>query len=121
MLARVEGEHLIRLHHDFRVYYHTAYEDVPTDEAIDLIRTLPAGSLYKQAVSIVESWSESDYFHANVLDCLRIINWRLAGCPDKPPLLIQRPAEIEAQKQAKKKAKATKRKIETTNWKSIEE
>lgn len=50
MLAELEANHLRELHHDFRYEYHVRYEDVPVMEACDLVMTLSAGSLTRQAL-----------------------------------------------------------------------
>ena len=53
----MEDARLRDLRHDFRAYYHVAYEDVPVAEAVDLIATLPDGSRVASALSPSRAWS----------------------------------------------------------------
>lgn len=113
---------MCELRHDFRTYYHVKYEDVEPDEAIDLIRTLPQGSLYRGAKNPVNSWTEQQYVYADILDSLNTIAWRLYGCPKKAqPKAITRPADAVARRKAAAKAKEVKRRIAATSWEAVED
>lgn len=53
----------------------------------------------------------------DVMDALRVINWRLMGCPDKyKPEPIERPGDRERRLAAVKKSRSVREKIESTQW-----
>ena len=99
------------LRHDFRAFYHVAYDEVGNDEAIDLVATLPAGSLYRASLGYEGEWGEEQYFRAEVVDMLHAINWRLANCPeDMTPVRLPRPGDAarEAAERAEREAKKSR-------------
>ena len=85
------------------------YEDVDVDEAIDLIATLPDGSLYVAATNPARSWSERRTLAADVVDAVMWLTWALAMDHEKvtePPKII-RPVDtlrIAAKEQRRKRA-----------------
>lgn len=108
------------LRHDFRAIYSVAYDDVPTDEAIDLVLTLPWGSAYLRAQNPVYAWNQDQYQMANVMDALSVINWRLMGCPSRyKPEPVERPGDKAMRLAAAKKAKDAARRIESTRWEAV--
>lgn len=117
MLASLEKGRIRELHHDFRFYYHVSYEDVPTEEAIDLIRSLGPGSRYAGAINPSLKWTLELYQMANIVDYLAVINWRLMRCPEEyTPEPIERPGDRERTEKAKAAAKRTRQIIEHTKW-----
>ena len=62
------------MRHDFRVYYGVRYEDVDAHEAVDLINTLPMGSLWR-ADNSTEAESEADerYLFTRIQNLLEVI------------------------------------------------
>lgn len=93
---------------------------MPTDEAIDLILSLPAGSLFRAALNPVNAWTEDQHRGALTVDLLTIINWRLMGCPpEHKPDLIERPGDAERKALAKKRAQEARKKIENTKWRAV--
>lgn len=109
------------LRHDFRAYYHVAYDDVPPAEAVDLIRTLPPGSLYRAALDLADAWSDEQHFRADVVDQLNLVAWRLLGCPGKAPRAITRPADVAARREAARKAREVRERIGSTRWEAVED
>ena len=97
------------MRHDFRRYYSVAYEEVCIEEALDLKRTLPRGSLYVSAIHPEHSWSEEREAIADMQDTLlRFLYGEGAR--------VMRPVDIIAQRNAARKATATRKIIESTEW-----
>lgn len=108
------------LRHDFRALYGASYDDVPTDEAIDLVMTLPQGSRYRAAVDSSAGWSGGQHQMANVIDLLMVINWRLMGCPSLyRPEPLERPGDRERLMRSRRRARAVNEKIEGTRWEEV--
>ena len=61
---------LRELRHDFRAYYHCRYDDVDPDEAVDLIATLPQGSLYRASLDPHLAWSDERHDLADIKDLI---------------------------------------------------
>lgn len=110
------------LRHDFRVVYGISYDDVPTDEAIDLIQTLPPDALVRSEEAGEEQWTRLDHRLADILDYLQVINSRLASLAnpaiDFTPM--ERPGdrkrrEAEAGRR-RERARRTRAKMESTEW-----
>lgn len=106
------------LRHDFRRIYHVAYDEVPTDEATDLVCTLPDGSLYVSAVDPSRRWGEARTLAADVLDAIAHLTWAMAYDHEKvphPPTLT-RPADVQARERAKESQARARRVLETSDW-----
>lgn len=105
------------LRHDFRAHYGVSYDEVPTDEAIDLALSLPPGSAYMASIGAGHAWSAERHRMADVVDLLLIINWRLMGCPaDCKPDPVERPGDAERRRRALAQARTAREKIEGTEW-----
>lgn len=82
------------------------------EEALDLIRTLPRGSMYVSKLYPQFSWSKEREAIADLQDTLlRFLYGEGAR--------VIRPGDIAAQKQAAAKAKQTKKRIEETQWVAV--
>lgn len=98
--------------------YGCSYDEVPADEAIDLIMSLPPGSAYKAALSPDLAWSADQHRLADVLDVLLVVNWRLMGCPaEYKPSPVERPGDAERRQRARARSRSAAEKIEKTKWK----
>lgn len=108
------------LRHDFRAVYHVAYEDVPTDEAIDLIATLPRGSLWRSAQVEFGEWDDARENSADVVDAI----WKLisllsdAHTTEGAPT-VARPQDLRERKMAAERARAVRERIEGTRWQEV--
>lgn len=107
------------LRHDFRTIYHCSYDEVPIDEAIDLIRTLPDGCMYVSATNPARSWTKERQMLADLQDDLYAMFALSNGAPrDRIPHVI-RPAERLNNARAHNKAKQTRKRIEEMNWEEV--
>ena len=98
------------------MHYHVSYDDVPTHEAIDLIRTLPQGSLYVSAIHPEFSWTREREWLADVQDTIyEVNNCVYAGTDER--YKVTRPRDLVATKNAKLSAKKTKDLLNNTKWK----
>lgn len=103
------------LRHDFRRYYGASFDSVPVDEAIDLIATLPAGSLYVSSVNPARSWSELREVAADVQDTLAALLWRGDGAPPR----VSRPSDAVERMRAAESAKRARAAVEETEWEEV--
>lgn len=108
------------LRHDFRSAYHVAYEEVPVDEAIDLILTLPRGSLWRSAQLEFGEWDEARENAADVVDAI----WKLiallssARSTEAAPS-VTRPSDLRARKAARERAASVRERIGSTRWEEV--
>lgn len=114
-LAALDGEYLRALRHDFRHYYGCAYEDVPPDEAVDLIMSLPPGSAFVAKANPALSWSPEIEALADVRDTLWEIAYARAGVKEEP-YRVPRPRRAAAAAKAKQRAAGVRGRIEGTKW-----
>lgn len=101
------------------MYYGVGYEEVDTDEAIDLILTLPRGSLYIAKKYPEYAWSEARELTADIQDTLVALVYATHGQKDAPKIV--RPSDVVARKKAMARAKTAKQKIETLEWEQVDE
>lgn len=114
-LAEVEKGSVRELRHDFRAYYGCRYDDVEADEALDLIATLPDGSLYVSKRNPSRSWTPQREAVACLQDTLLEIACAQAGIKDEPPR-VTRPRDVVARRSARRKAAAVRERIASTSW-----
>ncbi len=102
------------LRHDFRAVYHVAYDDVPTDEAIDLIETLPDGSLYVAATFPERAWSEERQLATDVCDTLWWLIWATAMDHEKAaePPRTPRPEDLVRQAAGAERRRSARERLE---------
>lgn len=111
---------LRELRHDFRAVYHVAYDDVPAGEAIDLILTLPAGSMYAAAKNPCMAWSDDRRAVADLRDLVRACLLRLSG--DRSTLrfpLSARPEDEARAKEERERVSNAQRRINETRWEAV--
>lgn len=106
---------------DFRHWYHVRYEDVATDEAVDLILSLPMGSMYLAALSPYWAWSEERNAIADVCDLQFRAERLTCTRSTEGAHRITRPRDVYERRQALDKAKAAKQKMETTKWELVDD
>lgn len=75
-----------------------------TDEAVDLILTLPMGSLYRGSKSVAAQWSEQQYEMAEIIDLLRLHAHQLHYRPEDYEA-IRRPLDIKRERDRAEQAK----------------
>lgn len=109
------------LRHDFRRIYHVAYDAVPTDEAIDLIKTLPDGSAYVSATDLGRSWGAERHRHADLLDAIRELTWALAidheAIPEPPT--VMRPKDVLARMEAAARREEVSKRLKEAEWEEM--
>lgn len=103
-----------------------AYEEVPADEAVDLILTLPSGSRWVASTQPALAWTREQELAADAVDALRAIIWGL-GMYDRDempePPRVDRPSaraarerrEAEARERRERSARARER-MEGERW-----
>lgn len=109
------------LRHDFRTIYHVSYDEVPVEEACDLISTLPDGSAYLAAINPKRSWSVEENQLAAIHDAIWAFLWMRsdAGTTKGAPRM-QRPWDSWEQEQAVERSRETRRRLEDVTWKDVE-
>lgn len=88
------------------------YEEVEPDEAIDLVFTLPRGSMLVSALHPELSWSLEREAIADLQDTIYEV---FIGGGRR----VMRPKDVIAQRAATEKARNTKRTIEETEWEAV--
>ncbi|MBR3318769.1 MAG: hypothetical protein IKG21_13215 [Atopobiaceae bacterium] len=106
------------LRHDFRTCYHVAYDDVPVAEAIDLIRSLPDGSLYVAATEPERAWSELKQRTADVVDAIWLLVWANSMDHEKmpEPQRVTRPKDVAARQRQRERQRRAREVLENTEW-----
>lgn len=108
------------LRHDFRAVYHVAYDDVPAGEAIDLIETLPPGSMYVAAMDPWRAWTDERRTLADINDAIRACLRRLSGDRSAIQFPSSRRPEDEARAKAEhERARETRKRIDETRWEAV--
>ena len=109
------------LRHDFRVHYNVRYEDVDVEEAIDLIYTLPLGSLWRAKRDPDAAWTLEQYRLADLIDAVSLVSWQISGNSDEwEPPRVTRPGDAKRREAHLMKARDVKRKLEETTWEEVE-
>ena len=108
------------MRHDFRRVYGVSYDEVPTEEALDLIATLPQGSRFVAATDPLRAWSDERHLAMDVVDGLSIVAWRLGTWPgmDEPPR-VTRPRDALARAASRRAAMAAKAELEADVWEEM--
>lgn len=109
------------LRHDFRAFYGTSYDWVGPGEAVDLVLTLPRGSLYMGAVDPHLAWADARHDAADIKDMLAALTQMLssAGTTEGAPRVV-RPGTREDTARARARASAARDYIEGTEWREVE-
>lgn len=103
------------IRHDFRHYYHVAYEDVPLDEAVDLLLELGPGTRYRAALSPMDAWSVDRELLAQAVDKLDLRLLQASGNLDKH-VRVTRPIDAYLRKQEAARRESVRNTIKNTKW-----
>ena len=79
--------------------YGCAYDEVPADEALDLVLTLPPGSLYVRSRHPEHAWPEWRHAVADLQDDLWAIAFAQAGVQSESPR-TPRPADAAERRES---------------------
>ena len=112
---------LRELRHDFRHYYGCRYDDVPTDEAIDLIRSLPDGSRWVARTDPLRAWSAERHREADLLDAVSVLVWRFALDKEtvpEPPKVV-RPRDMAARMREAANNRRVRQELESGGWEEM--
>lgn len=94
-----------------------AYEDVPLDEAIDLVLTLPRGSLWRSAQVEFGEWDDAREGVADVVDAIwALISLMSTARTTEGAPRVARPSDMRDRKAARKRAASVRERIENTTW-----
>ena len=100
--------------------YGCAYDEVPADEALDLVLTLPPGSRYVRSRHPEHAWPEWRHAVADLQDDLWAIAFAQAGVQSESPR-TPRPADAAERRRAAARARSAKEAIEATEWEPVEQ
>lgn len=92
------------------------YEDVDPDEAYDLVRTLPDGSLTAAALDPARAWGSAEQWSANVVDAVWALISLVATHTTEGAPRVTRPGDAERAERAHGRAEAARERIEKTEW-----
>lgn len=92
---------------------------MPTDEAIDLIATLPRGSLWRKSQLEFGELTEVEEAACDVNDEIRRFMQLYATGSTEGALLMTRPEHLRERKAAAKQATEARRRIEETEWEEV--
>ena len=97
------------------------YDDVPTDEAIDLVESLPDGSAWAARTDPLRSWSAERHRDADLLDAVEVLVWYVAldkaRTPD-PPRVV-RPIDRLRRAMEAERARAAREEIGSDGWEEM--
>lgn len=112
------------LRHDFRAYYHCCYDEVEPDEAIDLIATLPPGSLWRAALDPHNALAEGTELSLQLVETVRAIASALMGGEELAKradvFRYPRPWDRADQGAARAKAQAAAERLNNGKWRDVE-
>ncbi len=115
----MEDGRVRELRHDFRRYYSTSYDEVPTGEAVDLIATLPRGSLYRSSLVDFGEMTDEDERAADLIDEMRRIEQFMATGSTEGAPTVTRPRHLRAAAAEAKRAKEARKRIDETEWEEV--
>lgn len=118
-LARLEEGRVRELRHDFRALYHVSYDEVPTDEAVDLVLTLPRGSLWRSSREEFGEWTDEEERHAEVIDEVERLIRLIATGTTEGSQRLTRPADLRARKADSERARSVRERIKQTKWEDV--
>ena len=92
------------------------YEDVDPDEAYDLVRTLPDGSLTAAAIDPSRAWGADEQWSANVVDAVWALIALVANHTTEGAPRVTRPGDAERAERTHARAEAARRRMESIEW-----
>ncbi|MGN0056477.1 MAG: hypothetical protein ACI360_08590 [Atopobiaceae bacterium] len=119
------------LRHDFRAYYHVGYDDVEVAEAVDLIMTLPPGSLYRASLNPHAALGDAVELDMQRNEALRAIGVGLLGSEQFTQMVgslgYRRPWDEADEEARRRRDEASRRavheavtRMNATEWKAVE-
>ena len=97
------------------------YDDVPTDEAIDLIATLPDGSLFAAALSPYRAWSDETEQRAQIVDEIERMLTLYATGTTEGAQRVTRPWMVEERKRVRERTKRAVDRLNSNRWKDVDD
>lgn len=97
------------------------YEDVPADEAIDLVEALPDGSAWAARTDPLRSWSPERHRDADLLDAVEVLVWYIAldkAKTPEPPRAV-RPLDRLRRAMEAQRARAAREEIGSDDWEEM--
>lgn len=107
------------MRHDFRAYYGCSYDEVSVEEAIDLIRTLPDGSLYVADRYPRRAWSDWKHALADIQDQISLFFYLPRGVKVQDIPRVVRPKDVIDAKEARESAAQVRKRIQNTTWEGV--
>ena len=97
-----------------------AYDDVPASEAIDLVLTLPRGSLYVGAVTPYGRWDDAAEQRAQIVDKIaRFITLYATGSTEGSRV-VERPWMAAERRRVAERTRRAVRTLNETKWKDVD-
>lgn len=107
------------LRHDFRRWYGCAYDGVPVDEAVDLVLTLPRGSLWRSSRRPHGEWTDELELNARIADEIRRFMHLFATGTTEGAQRAVRPEDMELMDAARARAAAVRGRMGSTEWEEV--
>lgn len=109
------------LRHDFRAFYGCRYDDCDPAEAIDLIATLPNGSLFLAALNPRQAWSDELNAMYDLFDSLWKFIWMKSekGTTEGAPQ-AERPWYAAERSKRRARAHGVRERLENTRWEDVD-
>lgn len=108
------------LRHDFRAVYGVAYDEVPTDEAVDLVLTLPRGSAWRAAGVAHGEWGDAREDSADVVDMLARVIQLVATGSTEGAWRVTRPSDLRRMDAERARAAEARRRMDETEWEEVD-
>lgn len=90
------------------------------DEAIDLVLTLPRGSMWRSAQVEFGEWDDARENAADVVDAIwALISLLSSARTTEGAPSVTRPSDMRARKEARERAASVRKRIEGTTWEEV--
>lgn len=97
-----------------------AYDDVPNDEAVDLVMMLPPGTRYRARISAEDAWSVDRELLAQLIDKVDLRIAQAAGNIEKCHTRVTRPVDVERRVEDARRRAKVREQIKNTKWVAVE-
>ena len=106
------------LRHDFRRVYSCSYDELRNEEEVlDLIATLPDGSLTISKMYPARSWEKWQHSLANIQDQLFMLLCHMPKGVEAPH--VERPQDIINRQRAKAQSRKVSEQLNNQQWKEV--
>lgn len=92
---------------------------MPADEAIDLVLTLPRGSLWRSAQVEFGEWGEARENAADVVDAVWALIALVARGTTEGAPSVTRPSDLRERRAARERAASVRERIRNTTWEEV--